>query len=50
MDELTPIDIMRKNMALYMAICASDAEAVGDDDLAEILYEASAAYQVAQYG
>ena len=50
MDELSPIDIMRKNMAVYLAICATDAEAVGDDDLADLLYEASVAYQVAQYG
>ena len=49
-DELSPIEIMRKNMAAYLAIVASDAEAVGDDDLAALLYEASVAYQVARYG
>ncbi len=48
MDELSALDIMRKNMALYLAICATDAAAVGDDDLAEQLYDASIAYEISR--
>lgn len=48
MNDPSLIDIMRRNLALYIAIAASDAAEIGDDDLAEQLYSASIAYELSR--
>ena len=48
MKELSALDTVRKYLSLYMAICASDAKEMGDDDLAEQLYDASVAYEISR--
>ena len=48
--ELTELQKMRKYLALYMAIAASDMKQLGDNELSEQLYDASRAYELAMRG
>ncbi len=50
MDELTELQKMRKWLALYLAIAASDMAQMGDTELSEQLYDASRAYELAMRG
>ena len=45
--ELTELQKMRKWLPLYLAIAASDMKQLGDDELSEMLYETSKAYELA---
>lgn len=48
--ELTQLQSLRKYLSLYMAIIASEMKEMGDDELAEQLYSASRAYELAMRG
>ena len=45
--ELTEMQKMRKYLAIYLAIAASDMAQMGDDELSEMLYDCSRAYELA---
>ncbi len=45
--ELTELQKMRKYLAIYLAIAASDMQQMGDTELSEKLYDCSRAYELA---
>lgn len=45
--ELTQLQSLRKYLSLYIAIIASEQQQMGDTELAEQLYSASRAYEIA---
>ena len=49
-DELTPIQMVRKYLSVYMAVVAADMDQMGDHELAEQLYDCSRAYELAMRG
>ena len=46
--QLTEMQKLRKYLSLYVAIIASEQEQLGNSELAEQLYSASRAYELAQ--
>jgi len=44
--DISPLEIMQRNLSTYMAIAAAAQQAAGNHELSEKLYDASRAYEL----